>query len=312
MTRKILLSLLFLTTILIVYGKDTLQTKSTMVTSKVLASIPDDISPTAYKLLYENQKETNDKILQTVYWSLGGILGVLLLIIGSNIYFNVRFNKKEVELITTELLNKLEDAKNIYLLEISQKIEISSIELRKTIELEKQELSKTYQELLKSYSDNFHQQINSLKESNEEKAKLLTKQIERTERMTDQQNDRIKNSIDRETKLLKRDILKNDAEIWLLKDLPTIALTSYIRLAKLDFEINYDWAFQYTSDDIIKCLSKVESLSPDNSAELNAVLDIAVEKYKTKTDKIKELLKDKPIKKLRPYGLLGGLLGGEL
>jgi hypothetical protein len=266
----------------------------------------------AYKLLYENQKEANDKILQTVYWSLGGVLAVLLLIIGSNIFFNIRFNKKEVELITAEMLKKLEEAKHTYFTEVSQRIEAATTDLRKVIDLDKQELSKTYQELIKSYSDNLNQQIETLKKAYEEKANLLTKQIERSERMADHQNDIIKSTINRETKLLKRDILKNDAEIWVLKGYHGLALTSFIRLAKLDFEIKYDWAFKYNADDIIRSLEKVDSITPEASAELNSVLELAKEKYKIKTDKIKNILKDKPVKKVQPLGLLGGLLGGEL
>lgn len=309
---KITLSfILLLTTYLTVYSRDTLQTKATATPTQQIETV-ENISPTAYKLLYENQKESNDKILQTVYWSLGGILAVLLLIIGSNIFFNVRFNKKEVELITTELLSRLEEAKNQYLNEINQKIESSTTDLRKTIEEDKQELSKTYQELLKSYNDNLNLQIKTLKESYEEKAKLIAKQVERSERIADHHNDMIKHSIDRETKLLKRDILKNEAEIWILKGIHSISLTSYIRLAKLDFDIEYDWAFKYTSDDIIKCLGKVDSITPEDSAELNAVLEIANEKYGVKTAQIRQILKDKPVKKVQPLGFLGGLLGGEL
>jgi len=205
--------------------------------------------------------------------------------------------KKELELITAEMLNKLEEARNYSYEELNKRIETAIGEIRKQSEIDKQESSKSYQDLLKTYSENQNQQINILKTSFDEKATTLTKQIERTERITDLNSDRIKTIVERETKLLKREILTLQAEMWIAKYIWSLALSSYIQLAHIDIEINYDWAFKYTYKDIIKCLEKLSRLSEDDSKNLNTLLEIAKEKNKAYVDEIKNVLKDKPVYK---------------
>jgi hypothetical protein len=56
-----------------------------------------------YKLLYESQVESNANFETLFQWTIGLSFGFLIAIIGSQIFFNYRINKKEIEYIRKDL-----------------------------------------------------------------------------------------------------------------------------------------------------------------------------------------------------------------
>lgn len=87
----------------------------------------------AYKLLYTNIKETNSKILNTVYWALSSILVVIVTIIGSNIYYNYKFNKRESEKLKQDINNYMKDMNNELTKEIGERFNNFANETRKEL-----------------------------------------------------------------------------------------------------------------------------------------------------------------------------------
>ena len=53
-----------------------------------------------------------DKLLSTVYWSLGGIITLTVLLIGFNWFINIRNQDKEIENLKNTIRNQINDAKS--------------------------------------------------------------------------------------------------------------------------------------------------------------------------------------------------------
>src|ERR1044072_295484 len=60
----------------------------------------------AYQLLYENAKASNDKTISITQWTIGISLSILLAILFSQIFFNYRISKKEIDYIKKDIDEK--------------------------------------------------------------------------------------------------------------------------------------------------------------------------------------------------------------
>ena len=74
-----------------------------------------------YKSLYENTKENNESYKSLLQWTFGISLGFLLAIIGSQIFFNYRLNKKELDYIKKDIDEKVLDLENKLIKKIQDK-----------------------------------------------------------------------------------------------------------------------------------------------------------------------------------------------
>ena len=148
----------------------------------------------AYKMLYENQLKSNDAILKTIYYALGGLGTAVLLVFGSNWWFNdkkVRDVIKDIDAkiidvkkeVLTELIennNKLSIEKTAAINQAQSKLQeevtahISSITLKFTdftekiraeIKEDNKTLSENYQKQLESFNEIYRQQFTLLSES---------------------------------------------------------------------------------------------------------------------------------------------------
>lgn len=65
-----------------------------------------------YKLLYENQQQSNKDIISAMYWVMRISVMFLLAILGSQIFFNFKIHKKEVDYIKKEIDEKFLEEKS--------------------------------------------------------------------------------------------------------------------------------------------------------------------------------------------------------
>ncbi|MEW2919965.1 hypothetical protein AB1A65_00755 [Muricauda sp. ANG21] len=214
----------------------------------------------AYQLLYENSNEINNKILSTIYWSLGGIFTVVLAIIGSTIFFNFRFNKKEIENITTDAIRQIDIAKNTFSNQIEEKLNNFIIETQKSLNIEEQNLTNTYKELLKSYSDNLESQIKANKEFFSEKIIQIENKIEFNLQSTVEKTNELNNSLIKRIKEKEIKSLNNEAELWKLRGVPSNALRCHIKECSLGFDVGFFWLFEMRLDRICAEIDKIDEL----------------------------------------------------
>lgn len=241
----------------------------------------------AYKLLYENAKENNDRIVTTIQWVIGISLAFLLAILGSQIFFNWKINKNEIDYIKKDIEEKMLTLKA----ELTSSIDVKGKEIQNAID---KKISEAEMQLKTDIKDKFESRI-----------KFFSYKSDATEER-----------IDKEVKQLKIELEKNSGDIWLLKGIESNALSSYLRTAKLQIELKRE--AKYILNDIISILSKLEDIHDLDYRNLNELINCLDSTYQTQKDKITSLYKNKPVyrfsERRSPFGLGTGLnkfdLGG--
>ncbi|KGL58390.1 hypothetical protein [Polaribacter sp. Hel1_85] len=232
-----------------------------------------------YKLLAEQAQKDNETYISLTQWTLGISFAFLLAIIGSQVFFNYRINKKEIDFIKKDIDEKIAELKNNLTESIDTKLE----KLNKDL---KTDFTRLSIDLKKSNADNFknHKEYSNLK---------LEVQ---------------KSSIKQEIKALEKEVEQNKGDLWKLKGVETNALSSFIRSTFLQLELNRD--VQYIMNDIIEVLENLEEIDSHSYNKLNELSKKTIESNKEKTEKMISLYKDKPVYEYTntsPFGGIGGM-----
>jgi hypothetical protein len=272
-----------------------------------------------YKLLYETQKNYSSDIIATVYWALSSILVIILAIIGSNLFFNFKFNKKQYLELENELIQNINNIEKKLNEQINKQIENNKNELGTVFKenlivsqnqqnLKTKELTDSYKERLNSYSDNLKEQVLTLKdrielfqkeslESDKNINSTLSKKIEDLnsdfKKITNGLNKEIDdNSID-----LQIATQGLEADIWRFKKVYANALTCYVSQTKLAVEINRKWQLKHTLRDIKEVLIKIDILDENDIREIEELYSIIPDEYKIQKSEIKKLVDNIPKEK---------------
>lgn len=214
----------------------------------------------AYKLLYENQKESNQKILSTIYWALGIMLTTSIALIGGNIFNNYRLNNDKINKIALEFDGKFEELKKESISEIQEELKKST-------------------ELMNNKSKNILNECNNKINKNMNDQDIKIRKIE--------------GEIIR--KIVKSEIEINElaAKYWEGKRVYPNSLIQYIWKAEKELELQFDLAF--TLESIIDSLEKSNSIPTLSVAQLEELLKKIPEKYDTHKEKIKIIQRNLPI-----------------
>ena len=228
-----------------------------------------------YKFLYESSKENNESYKSLLQWSFGVSLAFLLAIIGSQIFFNYRINKKELDYIKKEIDEKILDLENKQIEKIQSKFKDLDKSLIDGLTKNK-EVNKEYLEEKLSADD----------ELKKTKFKLLENTI-------NYEIKSLQNDLDRNIISLKEDIEKNKGDLWKLKGVESNALSSFIEVAFIKKKRNFE--IKYILDEIIDILKEIEDIHQSDYDELKELYQLIKETHKTKADKINELIKNKDV-----------------
>lgn len=233
-----------------------------------------------YKLLAEQAQKDNETYISLTQWTLGISFAFLLAILGSQIFFNYRINKKEIDFIKKDIDEKFAELKN----EISESVDSKFEKINKEL---KTDLTKLSIELKKSNAENYksHKDLINLKLKLQE------------------------SSFKQEIKSLEKEIEKNKGDLWKLKGVESNALSSFIRSALLQLELKRD--VQYILDDINEVLANLEEIDSSSYDKLNTLSGKTIETNQAKTEKMISLYKDKPVyefvARTSPFGGIGGM-----
>lgn len=288
MKKIILLS----TTILLLCStgfSDTIAGKKENVKSEIQNNKPEKATliseSEAYQLLYENSKETNNRTLNIIQWVIGITIAFLLAILGSQIFFNYRLNRKEVDFIKKDLDEKLTKFKSKF-----------QDDLNTNNKITKSEIKEKFEKITKENKESIESEF-------EKKSKFI--EIE---------NKYFTSDINRQIKQLTADIEKNSGDIWGLKGVESNALSSFIRVGLLKIELKNE--AKYILDDIIEILEKLNEIHSSDYNQLDELTSKMPGKYKTQKDKIIANYKDKPVYKyvdsFMPSYPLAGLMNRSL
>jgi len=275
----------------------TVQTKPVVPTMAPATNKVDSLSAVTYKMLYDNQVKYNSEILKTIFYALSGLASAALLVIGSNVVFNVKKvrdvskeNDKKVKDAIDNIDTKIKSANNDALVGLTEKIntlssektsEISQTQIKlqeevtasitnittkvnefiETIRAEIKEDNKTllnnYQSQLTSFSENINIQIATLKTSIDERVSVVQKTIDINNEEVEKSITEIKKEIDLESKKAKINIYNGKAALWTIKGNFLVAFMYYLEEGMLSIEIKYDWNLKFIFKDLEEILQKI-------------------------------------------------------
>ncbi len=246
-------------------------------------TLQNNISQTeAYKLMYENQKDSNSKIIETVYWALGALATVILGIIGTNVFFNFRVNKKDIESITNNMNTTVEQIKGDMYKIIQTKIDDYIQRSGQKFENDFLVFEQKQDAQIKLFSDNLDSKINSVVETL--KTNISTNYSEQNRKY-----DTLTKSIN--TKYIELQIIICDciAQLWMLRHVNANSIIYYVRKGEFQLEIGRD--VELTLNEIIKILKETSSLSTYYS-EINKFINKLPDCYEIQKETIIKLVQE--------------------
>ena len=227
-----------------------------------------------YKQMYEDQKEYNDRILNTIYWALGGLATAIISIVGLNVFNSNRSNKANLEAIKQELLkiNEIENSSNVTMLrqEFDQLRDQTSNELNEQLQQRDRLINEQFAVIQTDLQNNIND-INS-------KFEIVTKLIETKVKETD-----------RKLKVMKIDIYKNKADIKGLNQHGTLSQLGYL-VQKLELEIELEYPLQYFLDDLLIKLQEINEIDAMLHHQISTVVNIIPDTYSGLKTRLNEVL----------------------
>lgn len=234
-----------------------------------------------YKSLYGNTKENNESYKSLLQWTFGISLGFLLAIIGSQIFFNYRLNKKELDYIKKDIDEKVLDLENKLIKKIQEKFN----DLDKSLSAGLTKNQKENKEFLE-------EKLNSDEELKKAQFKLLENTISYEVKS-------VKNRLEREVMSLKEDIVKNKGDLWKLKGVESNALSSFIEVTFIKKQRNFE--IKYILDEIIDVLKELDDIHQSDYDKLKELYEEIKVSHKSKADRINELIKNKDVYTFNDY-----------
>jgi len=277
MKKNLTLIVLFISISLFSQTNDTLSQ-----TNKNSKPIENENIESVYKILYEQTEKENSKIQEIFLWSMGSIIVIILAIFGSNIFFNFRFNKKELENLTQQIDLKIQTIreKSIEMLKADQ------LSYQEKIEKSLKETEIEFQNLLKSFNENYSQQIDNLNSNTVNQIETIqdsfNKQLLLSKQNTEDKILVIKKEIKQivgENRLeilnlesnIKRDNARIKAHLWDGREVYSNSLTS--RMDELEILIKGSSNLEFYLNDLIDNLNKVKRVSKYDYDKLFRIIE---------------------------------------
>jgi Asp-tRNA(Asn)/Glu-tRNA(Gln) amidotransferase C subunit len=233
----------------------------------------------SYKALVETSKASNEDFKETVRWFIGGMVGFVILVLGSQIFYNVQLNTRKVEAIRNELGKEI------------QELNTKSIE---SIDGKFSEISKKFEDLKNASESKMNRSFEVMTKGYDAEMKLREK------------------GYDRDIKSLEADIEKLSGEVWSLKGVKSNALAGFINSAIIEAGLKTD--LTYKLRDILDVLKQVEDISDHDEKKIEELLQIIQQNYVGRfgeeTHELKKTLSEKDIYSWVPRssaGLIGGM-----
>ena len=220
-----------------------------------------------YKLLYENSKDANKRLISTMHWSISLVATFLFALFGSQIFFNLRLGKEEILCLKNEF---------------DEKITSANSELSNKLYLLNREQEKEHRKELESYKEKSDKSVKSLISA---ERKSLQSICENYRKDNELQN----SEFDYKIKGIKIDLEKNIGDIWELKGVKSNALTRYINTSLLENELGHE--LKYSLSDIIQLLYSQSDIHESDKLKLDELVGKLSNRYESYKDAIVSKLK---------------------
>lgn len=266
------ISLIFLFQILTCFIAIGSKPDSSIKSTQVAVSKPDTnvlSEGKAYKMLYENEKSANERILSTIYYALSGLGVAILFVFGSNWWFNDKKVKdlrdsisaqitnadNETSKILTEKINSLSAEKTTEISKIQIKLQeevtasITNLtskfndftnQIRSEIKTDNNQLTQNFQQNLEAFTTTYNQQINSLQTLYEERISGLKDTLSNTLKSETTERLKLEKRLDTTEKEILCKLYRVDANGWGYAGVHRNSLMSYVNECQLRIELDQD------------------------------------------------------------------------
>ena len=221
-------------------------------------------------LLYENSAKANDRLTLTMQWAIGLVASFILILLGSQVFFNYRISKEEISAIQSELEEHLANLKS----DLIEKINKTSNEHEKYIQ-------SSYRETALELKDDISNQL-------KEKEKLFEAIIDSQKK----DNELLEKEFNSKLNAISIDLEKTIGHVWNLRGIKANALGRFIYSAKLQIERGTNTEF--ILDEIINVLKEMEDINLRDYDRLEEILPTIPADQKDSKKKIESLYKNLP------------------
>jgi hypothetical protein len=244
--------------------------------------------------MYDNLLDSNTKIHNTVYWALGGMLLMMIALLGSNILFNYRTNKKEIENIISGMKLEVQEIKNQTFYEMQIKFKEFQESSNKELSINFDKLVENQKAQIKFVTDNLTLKMDTYIKNFEGKVvdqnEVIANERENLKKISAELRDKIEL-----TKLaLRVDILQLEAESAMREKVYANALIRYVRM--ISCELLLGRSLDLSMGSLIKVLKQSDYIPTYYATEFNALIGKIPGEYEIQKNTISELAKSLPIR----------------
>lgn len=217
-------------------------------------------STTDYEELYKLSQTYNEKILNTVYWAIGGIFAAIIGIIGSNIFFNYRFNRKEIENIIQKYDGKFESLKNEH-----------SNYIKEQFSTFKESTTESLNDKADSNLEDYKEKVNLVKSTFDEKFSSIKNTVEKNEEVNSKKLAELESLFNRKVNEIGTILHEHGAKLYRMEGKKSFAIDSYLNagLNRLDEDGDVFTTLYHISN----LLQKSEKIYKTHKAKLKKFLD---------------------------------------
>ncbi|WP_068537608.1 hypothetical protein [Paenibacillus glacialis] len=228
-----------------------------------------------YRQLYEDQKDYNEKILNTIYWALGGLATAIATVVGLNVFSSQRTNKVGMEAIKQEILKNNEEATNQSISEMKERFdnlkEQIFNEIIKKID-EKNEIFQAKTEILQAM-------IKDLDAKFQAQYRVMELEVEEKE-----------NSLRKEMKHIKVDTFENTSLIHSIKGVPENQV--FFLCQAIDQALEIERYPESLLNELINTLSNMQKITHFTSTRISSISKKIPDNYDHFKSRLDQVIKE--------------------
>lgn len=224
-----------------------------------------------YKLLYEGQKEANRDLTQVMYWSIGLVATFLLAIAGSQVFFNFRLRKSDIDNLQKTNAKQISESLAFAKEEIAGLVREGETENRAA----REELSKYLSERIDT--------VVARTDSAEKSIEALGSRLAPLEKLT------------RKCEVLEVEVTELEAQVWRLRGVESNALSRFVKICELLIDRDRPATLKYRLSDVEDALSKLTEIRLSSYNALEALMPKIPEKFQEHRDRIFALYDKLPV-----------------
>ncbi len=274
----------------------------------------------AYRMLYDNQVKSNDAILKTIFYALGGLATAIVLVFASNWWFN----EKKVVDMRNGINAQINEAKNAALNEVAMRMSAFAAEktallnelqiklqgemsasiadltaknsefhekVRAEIKEDNKSLLNNYQTQLESFNKSYRQEVSTLSDNIKNQIDNVNNKIKSTE-------EKLRNLISKRIDMVSRNVARNEFYTWKFRGIMENALSAQVEELELllkhpDEDRDYDTYLEQISETLGE-LSQIDSSSKEEA--INVIKEVPDRYNNSKNELLNKLEKIKTVK----------------